>query len=682
MAYPEQPSYIRIGSDWKVVEQAFVYKSSAWKRVNQAYLYQGGQWKRVYAYDSIAPTIVRFALTDTVSGQTYGSSKTTASYVLEFSEEIAGWTNGMITISSNPGTAWEIASVTTSDNISYAVEIEKPGTQTSGTVTLSVNPAGITDESEINAWAGAATPSQSFSIDVTRPAVSEFASASAGASRTVTFSLRFSEEVTGLIQSEFTIGGTSTGWRISSFSGSGSLYTIVLTETSLGSTTNGTLTLSIPQNSVVDAIGNTGPSATATSSTFNVARTPVTPTVSAVSSTDLTLHNRRVNYTVSVPAGLTTISHVVGYLYDSNDNYTGTSQTIDVTDTQSAFITSGSFDVGRNPGTKYYVRARTLNTASLYSEYSLRQEITTGGDKTPPVLAAPTVTANTPADPGVNTTVVRSLSYSFASPSSYLTSEVAKVNIYCIRVEDGAQVGTTEVLVGAGWGAAAITGTFGSLAASKDYYIYARSTDIYGGTNSMANSDSTTKPTTAIVTVQTGSLTYDWGAESAAFTEDTEANKHIISGNTYRSTDAFVVPGWRAGDPGPYVGTETYKVTDVKVFAKVVVSGINITSDKRSFIVEWSGARESFASVNLTSPYYDGEQAPFSNNSGTLERSESAGFTLGYDNGRGGRLRFKGAGTIVTVQTSPSDERIRVRCEITMRKKTWTATDTRGSYSY
>lgn len=567
MAYPEQPSYIRIGSDWKVVEQAFVYKSSAWKRVNQAYLYQGGQWKRVYAYDSIAPTIVRFALTDTVSGQTYGSSKTTASYVLEFSEEIVGWTSGMITISSNPGNAWQIASVTTSDNISYVVQLQKPGTQTSGTVTLSVNPTGVTDESEINAWAGAATPSQSFSIDVTRPAVSEFASASANTSRTVTFSLRFSEEVTGLIKEEFTIGGTSTGWQISSFSGFGSLYTIVLTETSFGSTTNGTLTLSIPQNSVVDAIGNTGPTATATSSTFNVARTPVTPTISAVSSTDLNLHNRRVNYTVSVPAGLTTISNVIGYLYNSDDQYI-TEQDIDVTDTQAAFTASGSFDVGRNPGTKYYVRARTKNTASLFSEYSLREEITTGGDKTPPVLAAPTVTAGTPADPGwPGATVVRSLSYSFASPSSYLTNEVSKVDVFCIRSEDGVSMGSIEHLKGAAWGAGALTGTFGGLAASKDYYIYARSSDIYGGTNSTASSPATTKATTAqenksatgSATVQTLTLAADdiivdstyssWVASRAEDNDTTSAWVSSATGVPYNSWSAGYSPNFMNSVP-------------------------------------------------------------------------------------------------------------------------------------
>jgi hypothetical protein len=681
MAYPEQPSYLRIGSSWKVIEQAFVYKSSAWKRVNQAYLYQGGAWKRVYAYDTIAPTILRFALTDTVSGQTYGSSKTTASYILEFSEPVTGWDDDMITISSNPGNAWEIESITTSDDTSYVVEISKSGTQTSGTVTLSVDPSGITDESEINAWAGSVTASESFSIDVTRPAVSEFASASASASRTVTFSLRFSESITGLIQSEFTIGGTSTGWQISSFSGSGSLYTIVLTETSLGSTTNGTLTLSIPQDSVVDAIGNTGPATTATSSTFTVSRTPVTPSVSAVSSTDLTLHNRRINYTVSVPAGLTTITHVYGYLYNENDVYVG-EQAIDVTDTQSAFTANGSFDVGRNPGTKYYVRARTLNTASLYSEYSLRQEITTGGDRTPPVLAAPTVTANTPADPGVNTTVVRSLSYSFASPSSYLTDEVEKVNIYCIRSSDGAQVGTTEVLKGTGWGTTALTGTFGSLASSTNYYIYAKSTDIYGGTNSTANSSSTTRSTTATVTVQTGSLSYDWGAETNV--DDKQTGEFTVTGNTFTQVSSvFSVPGYRTRNLtiSPMVeGEETYKVTDVVVTAYVVIASLTLCTDSRYFRVDWSGAATSFPSSGQADTY-NALQAPFNQAGKDVVREESAGFTLGYDNGGGGRIRVRGDGSIGTWSTNP-DQRIRVRMIIKMKKKTWTKTDTRGSYSY
>lgn len=679
MAYPEQPSYIRIGSAWKQIEQAFIYKNSAWKRINQAYAYQGGQWKRVYAYDTIAPTITRFSLTDTVSGQTYGSSKTAASYILEFSEQIVGWNDEMLSISSNPGNAWEIVSISTLDDISYVVEIEKTGTQTSGTVTLSVDPTGITDESEINDWAGDVTVSQSFSIDVTRPSVSQFSSSSLGTSTTVTFSLVFSESVSGLIQSEFTIGGTSTGWQISSFSGFGSLYTVVLTESSLGSSTNGTLTLSIPENSVTDAIGNTGPSSISTSDTFTVVRNPVTPSISAISSTDLTLHTRRINYTVSVPAGLTTVSHVIGYLYDSSDTYTGTSQTIDVTDTQSAFTTTGSFDVGRNPGTKYYVRARTMNTASLYSEYSARQEINTGSDKTPPVLAAPSVTANTPANPGYpGASVVRSLSYSFASPSSYLTSEVAKVDVYCIRTNDGALMGSVEHLIGSGWGAGALTGTFGSLAGSTSYYIYARSTDIYGGANSTANSSATYQTTTA---QQTGSDTvyygaWGWGPEGADSAYTAQTGVFDVTGNSFTQTSTYAIPGVNTASS---YGDRRYKITGLVIGARTGSSGTTICTSSRYFQVDFSGTSTSAGTGGGTR---SGLSAPWSNNSGTTEKTDDMSITaVDYGNAGAGRIRVLGNGSIGTWSTSP-DQRIYVRVYITGRQQEWTQYSYGRSWTY
>jgi hypothetical protein len=676
-SYPEQPSYIRIGSSWKTIEQVFIYKSGAWKRVNQAYVYRSGQWKRFYAYDAIAPTLTRFDLSGTTSGLTYGSEKTSASYVIEFSEPVLNFDESMVTFSSNPGSAWEIDSFTnpSSDNQIYIVDIVLSGTQTSGTVTLEVEPTGVTDESEINEWSGSPVQSQSFSIDVTKPAVSQFNSSSLSTDTTVVFTLRFSETVTGNILSNLTIGGTSTGWQISGVSGSGQNYSVTLTETSTGSTTAGSLTLTLNDNVVTDLLGNTGPASDTTSTEFTVARTPPIPSISAISSVNTTLHDRRIDFTVSVPSGLTTVKEVIAYLYDSNDNYTGSSLTIDVTDTTSAFTTTGSFSVGRNPGTRYFVRAQTKNTFNLTSALSSRSEITTGSDLRPPVLAAPTVTANTPADPGApGAPAVRSLSYSFASPSSYLTAEVAKVTVYCIRSSDGQQMGSAEHLKGSGWGSGALTGTFGSLAASTNYYIYATSTDIYGGANSTNDSPSKTEPTTGPVTVNYVTTTYDWGPEQNV--TDTATGTFTVSGNSFLDTYAFSVPGWRTGDARS-VGTETYRVTGVDVYARVVVTGINITSAARSFVLEWSGA--STTATNADS--YNGSQAPFTTNSGTTERDESTGFTLGYDNGRGGKIRLDGTGSIGTVSTNP-DERIRVRCVIKMKKKVWTQTDTPGSYTY
>lgn len=508
MAYPEQPSYVRIGSSWKTIEGSFVYISGEWKRVNQAFIYHSGAWKRFYAYDTIAPTVSEFVLTDTTSGQTYGSTKTTASYRLTFSEPVEEITSSDISFESNPGGVWSVSSFTNvnSENQQYLIEISASSTPVSGNIQLSVASDGLLDDSTFNAVSGDAT-SQIFSIDTTVPSVSEFSSSSSATSSSVVFTLRFSEPVTGLTTSDLSISAssTSTGWSISSLTGSGQNYSVTVTES--GSAINGTLILTLGSNSVTDLLGNVGPASNTNSSTFTVARVPAAPSITATS-VNTTLHNRRIDYTVSVPAGLTTISHVEVYLYDSADNPTGASDTIDVTDTTSAFTTSDNFDVGRNPGTKYYLRARTKNTLNLYSDFSSRFEITTGADQTPPVLAAPTLTANAaPADPGYpGQAVTRSISYSFASPSSYLTNEVASVTIYCYRVSNNTLVTSSTVnKPGGGWGSSAITGTFSSLLSGTEYRVYAMSTDIYGGANSTANSSATNATTVA---TQTGYQTY------------------------------------------------------------------------------------------------------------------------------------------------------------------------------
>jgi hypothetical protein len=679
--YPEQPSYIRIGSSWKTIEQVFIYKSGAWKRVNQAYIYSSGQWKRFYAYDSIAPTLTRFNLSGTTSGLTYGSEKTSASYVIEFSEPILNWDETMVTFSSNPGSAWEIDSVTnpSNDDKTYIVDIVLTGTQTSGTVTLEVDPTGVTDESGINEWSGSPLQSQSFSIDVTKPAISQFNSSSLSTDTTVVFTLRFSETITGNILSNLTIGGTSTGWQIAGVSGSGQNYSVTLTETSTGSTTAGSLTLTLNDNVVTDALGNTGPASDTTSSEFTVARTPPVPSISAISSVNTTLHDRRIDFTVSVSAGLTTVKEVIAYLYDSNDNYTGSSLTIDVTDTTAAFTTTGSFSVGRNPGTKYFVRAQTKNTFNLTSALSTRSEITTGSDLRPPVLAAPTVTANTPANPGwPGVAVVRSLSYSFASPSSYLTSEVAKVTVYCIRSSDGHQMGSAEHLKGAGWGAGALTGTFGSLAASTNYYIYATSADIYGGANSTNDSSATTTTTTA---AQTGSDTvyygaWGWGPEGADSAYTAQTGLFDVTGNSFSQTSTYAIPG--VNTPTAY-GQRQYKIDALTIGAYTGSSGTTICTSSRYFRVDFSGTSTSAGTGGGTR---NGLSAPWNNNSGTTERQDGMSITaVGYGNAGAGRIRVRGDGSIGTWSTSP-DQRIYVRVYISGRQQEWTQYSYGRSWTY
>lgn len=667
--YPEQPSYIRIGSSWKTIEQAFVYKDGEWKRINQGYVYRSGSWKRFYAYDSIAPTILRFDLTDTVSSQTYGVSKTTANYVLEFSEPISGWDDNMVSISSNPGNSWEIDSITTSDDQTFAIALTMSGTQTSGTITLSVDPTGITDESEINPWSGTATSSQSFSIDVTKPSVTQFNSSSDSTATTVVFTLRFSESISGNILSNLSIGGTSTGWQISSVSGSGQNYSITLTEQSSGSTTAGTLTLELASNSVSDSIGNLGPASTSTSSEFTVARTPPTPTITSISSTNLTLHNRRIDFSISVPAGLTTVKEVIVYLYNSTDTYTGTSLTIDVTDTSSAFTTSGSFDVGRNPGTKYFIRAQTKNTFNLTSSLSSRSEITTGSDLKPPVLAAPTVTAVSPSNPGYPgaATNNRVLTYSFSSPSSYLTSEVGSVTVYCYKT-DGTLIGTSEHTIGAGWTGTALSGEFSGMSANVEHYIFARSVDIYGGTNSTNDSSATYRFTVA---AQSGSEVIYYGAwgwanvENAQGSYSAQTGLFTVTGNSFSQTSTYSIPGVNTASS---YGDKRYKITGLTIGAYTGSSGTTICTSSRYFQVDFSGTSTSAGTGGGTR---SGLSAPWSNNSGTTERQDGMSITaVDYGNAGAGRIRVLGNGSIGTWSTSP-DQRIYVRVYISGNQQEW-----------
>jgi hypothetical protein len=84
-----------------------------------------------------------------------------------------------------------------------------------------------------------------------------------GSNGTATFTVTFAEAVTGLSQSEFTLGGTATGTSITSLTGSGAVYTVTVDYTSgngSGSQANKSLTLNFTNN------GNTHDSETGESS--------------------------------------------------------------------------------------------------------------------------------------------------------------------------------------------------------------------------------------------------------------------------------------------------------------------------------------------------------------------------------------------------------------------------------
>jgi hypothetical protein len=94
---------------------------------------------------------------------------------------------------------------------------------------------------------------------------------------TLKFGLIFSEPVTGLATSDFTVAGTSHGWTVSAITGTASTYAVtVVADESGGGPADGSVELSLGANAVTDKAGHTGPT-TVTTSTIDFAEETVPP---------------------------------------------------------------------------------------------------------------------------------------------------------------------------------------------------------------------------------------------------------------------------------------------------------------------------------------------------------------------------------------------------------------------
>lgn len=532
----EQQSHIFVNGAWRTIDEVFVYTGGAWKRVNQAHIRHSGAWRRWYAYDATAPTVSSFNLSGLTAGATYGPSQTSATYVLTFSEQVTGLTLSDFSFVGT-STGWTIGAPTnpSGDQKTYQIGLTA-SSPSSGTVQIQLANSSVSDlidGAAYNVFTSGPSNSQSFTIDAGKPSVVSFSSNTSATARTVVFNLTFSEAVTGLTTSDFQVGsGTSTGWQVSSVSGSGAAYTVSLTETSTGSTIDGTLAPVLLANGVSDAYGNTGPATNVTATSFTVVRKPPTPSITSNTSVNTTLHHRRIDTTASMPASLTSVDTVYAYYYDSNDNYIASSVlTNSVSPTTAAFTSSFAKDVGRTPGTKYYVRIQTRNTDGLYSDVSARSEITTGADQTPPTVSTPTIDIpSTLTDPGYPGRSSNSRSLRINWNYSGLTNEVEKITVYLA----GSSWEITRP--GAGWGTGADSRTATGLTWGTSYSGYIRSHDIYGGTNSTADSGSASGTTQ--------------GAGSTA-----QANYSVSIDNNYYyegwgSDEAFTNWGSAVGTPG------------------------------------------------------------------------------------------------------------------------------------
>jgi hypothetical protein len=125
--------------------------------------------------------------------------------------------------------------------------------------------------------------------DGTPPAVSSLTALTPGSTggESIKFGLIFTEPVQGVEPSDFDIGGTSHGWSVVSITGSASTYTVTV---GANSPDDGTIELTLGQESVTDLAGHDGPGSSATGQAV-YAQDGDSPTVGLYHTPHKTYHN-------------------------------------------------------------------------------------------------------------------------------------------------------------------------------------------------------------------------------------------------------------------------------------------------------------------------------------------------------------------------------------------------------
>jgi hypothetical protein len=258
-------------------------------------------WKRIIASEQGSGSVPKLTVTyhnpDTtppsVTGFTGPASPTklsTLSYSLSFSESVTGLAPSDFTIGGS-ASGWSVNSVSGSGAGPYTVTLGGGG---EGTVSLTLN-VNTFQDGALNNGPAAAVPAPTVTVDRTPPSVTGFtAPASPTGATALSYSLSFGESVSGLATSDFTIGGSASGWSVSYVSGSGAgPYTVVL-----GGGGEGTVSLTLSANTVQDAATNDGPTAAVPAPTVTVDRTA--PSVTGFTGP-------------ASPTGMTTLSYTLSF---------------------------------------------------------------------------------------------------------------------------------------------------------------------------------------------------------------------------------------------------------------------------------------------------------------------------------------------------------------------------------
>lgn len=242
-------------------------------------------------YDNTAPTVT------SISAPSVGTTNTgPVSYTVNFSEGVQGFDSAADVQLNTTGTAAGSVGISGSGSGPYTVTLSS--ITGNGTLGITVKAGACTDyATNANSASSAST---AFAVDNTAPTVTSISAPSASLTRggPVTYTVTFSEAVSGLTGSGIQLNATGTATGTAAVTGTGP-YTVTISSI----TGDGTLGITVKASACTDAAGNAN-TASSASTTFTVDNTA--PTVTSISAPSATItKGGPITYTVNFSESVT-----------------------------------------------------------------------------------------------------------------------------------------------------------------------------------------------------------------------------------------------------------------------------------------------------------------------------------------------------------------------------------------
>jgi hypothetical protein len=212
-------------------------------------------------YNSPPPTVT----INQAVGQADPTTGGPISFTVTFSKPVTGFDAADVSFTGSTA-GGTLAATVSGTGPTYTVAVS--GMTTNGTVVASI-PAGAATDA--GGQANTASTSTDNSVQFTAGAPTVTINQASGqadptSGTTITFTVQFSEPVTGFTAADISFtGSTATGTLVAAVSGSGALYTVTVT----GMTGSGTVVVSIPAGAATDADTNASAASTSTDNTVN-----------------------------------------------------------------------------------------------------------------------------------------------------------------------------------------------------------------------------------------------------------------------------------------------------------------------------------------------------------------------------------------------------------------------------